>query len=117
MIIISIIVTKNGIVETIDSFDISNKETSNNVIDFTKKYFINLCKEFGFIETNELTKEKLISKGYYIAKYNVVICNATFLLRIKFRGYNLFVLFIQYHFHTLFILILNFFNNIIKIIF
>ncbi len=40
MIIISIIVTKNGIVETIDSFDISNKETSNNVIDFTKKYFI-----------------------------------------------------------------------------
>ena len=73
MIIISSIVTKNGIVETIDSFDISNKETSNNVIDFTKKYFINLCKEFGFIETNELTKEKLISKGYYIAKYNVVI--------------------------------------------
>lgn len=77
MIIISIIVTKNGIVETIDSFDISNKETSNNVIDFTKKYFINLCKEFGFIETNELTKEKLISKGYYIAKYNVVITNTT----------------------------------------
>ena len=37
MIIISIIVTKNGIVETIDSFDISNKETSNNVIDFTKE--------------------------------------------------------------------------------